>query len=167
MPAGRPRKPAQIKKLQGTYRKDQEPLNEPEPEFETTVRKAPAYLNKWAKKYWSDNARILIDMGTLTTADWDTYESLCIAWGEFMEMYDAIHSYTDETGRRRKRTMAQYMAGQNSQTIPEYTAMNKARTEWRTIAAQFGIGASNRNKISIKEKAPDLTETEKLLRGIV
>ena len=58
------------------------------------------------------------------------------------------------------------MDGKNSQTIPEYTAMRKALVEYRSLAALFGIGASNRNKIDLKEKKQAPTATETLLMEV-
>ena len=159
--------PRATKILKGTFKKSQNPIAEPEPTAELYAKKPPAYLNKHAKKLWTDMAQECIDMGTLTVADWSAFTALCEAWGEYRESYDAVYYYTDdETGHRKRRTLGQYMAGRNSQTIPEYNAMHKALVEWRSLAALFGIGASNRNKIDLKQKTTTVSDTQRLLTEV-
>jgi len=161
-----PRLPKVIKLQRGTYDPYYNPVAEPEPSSEFIARKAPNYLNKHAKKHWNDLAQECIDMGTLKNIDWDMFQALCESWGEYRECYESIYFYLDESGKRKRRTIGQYMDGKNSQTIPEYTAMRKALVEYRSLAALFGIGASNRNKIDLKEKKQAPTATETLLMEV-
>ena len=160
------RLPRVIKLQRGTLNTTREVSQEPEPFGDDVARKAPNYLNKHAKKHWNDLAQECIDMGTLKNIDWDMFQALCESWGEYRECYESIYFYLDESGKRKRRTIGQYMDGKNSQTIPEYTAMRKALVEYRSLAALFGIGASNRNKIDLKEKKQAPTATETLLMEV-
>lgn len=160
----RRRLPKSTKVLKGTFKRTQNPEHEPEPTLELSAKKPPAYLNRHAKKLWEELAQECIDMGTLTVADWSAFTALCEAWGEYRELWEAVYTYTDDEGKKHKRGIAEYMAGRNSQTIPEYTAMRKALVEYRTLAALFGIGASNRNKIDLKQKKTEPSVTAQLLQ---
>ena len=159
-----PRTPSSMKILKGTFNVSRNPVAEPQPTPELYAKRPPSYLGKHAKKHWVEMAQECIDMGTLSAADWGMFPAMCEAWGEYRDSYEAVYSYTDETGRKRKRSLAAYLTGRNSQTMPEYAAMHKGLVEWRTLAAQFGIGAANRNKIDLKERKGELSVTDKLLK---
>jgi P27 family predicted phage terminase small subunit len=160
------RLPRRTKMLKGTFRNDRNPVAEPEPTQEFSAKRPPAHLNRYAKKLWVDLAQECINMGTLTVADWSSFTALCEAWGEYREMWEAIYSYTDEDGKKHKRGLASYFHGKNSQTIPEYNAMRKALVDYRNLAALFGIGASNRNKIDLKHQTPEVSDTAKIMMEV-
>jgi P27 family predicted phage terminase small subunit len=131
---GHNKKPTQAKIIQGTFRKDRAPAKEPKPEKVSNVPKPPAYLSKYAKKVWKDLAEELVEKGILTVVDLPALEACC-----------------EETGKKGKRTLARYMKGRNSQTMPEYTAMNKAWATFKSFLTEFGLTPASRTKLEIAE----------------
>lgn len=163
------RKPTERKIIDGTFRKDRAPENEPKPPPVFEPPKPLSHLNKWAKAKWRELAQQLFDDGLLTVLDTTTLEVLCVNYGIYRELHDAIHRppELDEegnpTGRRRKRTLAEYMAGRNSQTMPEYTAMTKAFQTYKSLMAEFGLSPAARGRINVPKPAKQEDPMERLL----
>ena len=155
MPSGRPRKPTKLKILHGTNRPDRNPDHEPEPETLREIPKPPAGMNRWARALWKRVAAQLVDLKMLSELDLATLEMLCHAYGMFSECREAIYHPRDpETGKKHKRTLAQYLAGQNSQTTPELSAMKSAWQTYRAYMSGFGFDPASRNRINVpKPKA--------------
>lgn len=163
MSGGRPRKPRQLKVIEGTFRKDRNPGKEPEVPPVTQVPRPPAGLNRWARRMWRELTPIIVDNGVLGEVDLPAWEACCQQYGIYRELYDAITHTYDETGKRVRRSIAEYLAGQNSQTIPEYTAMNKAFAQMNTYLQQFGLTPASRNRIDLKGGQADEDPMEALL----
>ena len=60
-PAGRPKKPTNLKVLHGTYRKDRENPNEVFPDPAADIQ-APEWLPKEARDKWSELAPIPVEI---------------------------------------------------------------------------------------------------------
>ena len=165
MSGGRPRKPKSQKIIQGTFRQDRNPVNEPQPEKVSEVRKPPSHLNRYAKKYWKEVVEELIDTGVLTVVDWAAFEICCDSYGIFMEAKEAIYRpINPETKKREKRTLAEYLIGRNSQTSPEITAMNKGKEDFLKYANVLGLNPVARNRIEIPgKKNEEIEEMEGIL----
>jgi P27 family predicted phage terminase small subunit len=149
---GHNKKPTQAKIIQGTFRKDRAPAKEPKPEKVSNVPKPPAYLSKYAKKVWKDLAEELVEKGILTVVDLPALEACCEAYGQYRLAFEAVFRPVDpETGKKGKRTLARYMKGRNSQTMPEYTAMNKAWATFKSFLTEFGLTPASRTKLEIAE----------------
>lgn len=156
--AGRPRKPASVKILQGTFRADRNPVNEPQIDPPPKDKmKCPSTLNRWGKKFWKEHVNLLADSKILTAADLPAFEMLCQAWGAFKEAEYDIHHF-EQTGT--KRTLAQYRQCRdyNRKNMPEIMEMNENRTLFGTLSAQFGMTPVARNKIDI----PKVKQTDTL-----
>lgn len=152
MPSGgHNRKPKELKILQGTFRNGRNPKNEPDPDKIDMMPKPPSYLNKWAKRAWKELSKKLIDLGVLTIADLTVFEMMCFQYGLYRELDDRIRMYVTDrsTGKRRRRTYSEYFAGQNSQTIPEYTALKNSVNTFNTLAQKFGLNPVDRNRIDL------------------
>jgi len=160
---GRPRKPTDLKLLQGTYRKDRSPANEPKPEKVSLPPKPPSYLTKWAKKLWKSLAVELTEKGILTTIDTPALEACCEAYGQYRAAHEAVFRPQDpKTGKRIKRTLQEYMKGRNSQTMPEYTTMTKAFNTFKAYLIEFGMTPASRGRIDIPKSIEE--ETDKMKR---
>jgi P27 family predicted phage terminase small subunit len=159
-----PRKPRKTKIIHGTFRKDRNPKHEPEPTEVSSIPKPPSHLNRYAKKLWKSLAAELVDKGLLTVIDLAALEVCCAAYGEYRAAYDACYRPRDpETGRIRKREMSEYMAGGNSQTLPEHTTIYKAWNVFKAYLAEFGMAPASRNKIDLPEpKEPEEDPVEKM-----
>lgn len=149
---GHNKKPTQAKIIQGTFRKDRAPKKEPEPEKVSEVPKPPAYLSKYAKKAWKALAEELVKKGILTVIDNLALEVCCEAYGQYRLAYEAVFRPVDpKTGKRGKRTFAEYMRGRNSQTMPEYTSMKRAWATFKGYLTEFGLTPASRTKLEIAE----------------
>jgi P27 family predicted phage terminase small subunit len=105
-----------------------------------------------------------MDKGILTVVDLAALEICCAAYGEYRQAYDAVYRPRDpKTGRIVKRTLTQYMAGQNSQTTPEYTAMRQAWTAFKSYLMEFGLTPASRNRIELPEpEEPEKDPVERM-----
>jgi P27 family predicted phage terminase small subunit len=141
--------PKQLKVVRGTFRKDRNPKNELEGEPVREVPKPPTGLNRWGRKLWKRIAQQLVDNGVLTELDLPALEQLCQQYGRAQELYDAMTHEIDETGKRRKRSLAEYLVGRNSQTMPEYQVMRQAENLLKAYLEQFGLTPASRNRIDL------------------
>lgn len=160
---GHNRKPTKQKILQGTFRKHREPENEPAPAPVNEIPRAPSHLNRWGKRKWKELAPLLQYDGLLTSIDFTSLELVCGAYGTWREMLEAIYHYTDEDGKRHRRTMAQYLVGRNSQTAPELAAMHKAEQLYKSLIAEFGLSPAARGRINVPKPAAEKDPMEALL----
>ena len=152
-----PRKPKQAKILQGTWRADRNPKNEPVvvPPPKDKMG-CPPYLNRWSKKFWNDYIHVLTNSKILTDADLPGFEMLAQAWGTFKQAEHDI-SHDEITGK--KRTMVQYREARNysRRSMPEMIELNESRALFFQLSQQFGMTPVARNKIDIPQaKEKDL-----------
>jgi len=166
MRGGQNRKPRDLKILQGTFRKDRNPGNEPDPDKVTEIPRYPTGMNKHARKLWKNLCAELIDLGVLTVVDLPAMEIACVNYGLYKDAHEAVYSFREEdpeTGKtkKRKRPLSEYMKGRNSQTIPEYTAMTKAFETFKSYITEFGLTPASRNRLNLPEK-PEKDEMEGL-----
>lgn len=150
----KPRVPTKLKMLKGTFRHNESPKNEPAPPIVNNIPAPPAHLNKWAKAMWRDLAPKLFDLGMLTEVDPYALEVLCVQYGLYRELYDAVTHIRGEDGKRARISVAQYLAGQNSQTIPEFAAMKSAFERFSALLREFGLSPASRSRIDIPRKEP-------------
>lgn len=163
---GRPRKPQVLHFAHGTARADRMNPDEPKPKAVSEMPKAPSHLNKWGKRVWNDLGTTLMVSRLLTHADLVTFEILCEYYGQYRELWDEIHCFeTLPDGRRRRRTLAQYLRGRSSQTVPEYAAMKSALKGYESLLVQFGMSPATRSKVSALPDEKPEDEMSKLLEG--
>lgn len=148
--AGRPRKPTAIKMLQGTYRKDQEPVREPEYQKPSIHVKPPVFINKYAKMYWKEYIQELINIGVITMQDIPLYAMLAEAFGEW-RMYSEMLKHNPDGS---KRTLEEYFEQRNYVfgKMPEFVSYNAAYDKYLKLAAKFGLSPSDRSKIDLGKK---------------
>ena len=169
---GRPRKPRQLKVIHGTFRKDRNPGSEPEAKRLDAAPPPPPCLNKWGKAMWKDLTAQLIAMKVVTAVDLIALEACCTQYGLYRELQDAIYHIDEEveldgkrTIRRRKRSLAEYMAGRNSQTMPEYVQMKGAFALLRQYLSEFGLTPAARNRIDVMTPNDDTEDPMERLLG--
>jgi P27 family predicted phage terminase small subunit len=167
MGKGRPRKPASVKILQGTFRKDQEIVqNEPKPEIDG-VRTCPSYIEYYGKKLWNDVVDEMVQCGIVTKIDWTTLELCCNAYDQFRRCEHAMHYGFDEEGKPVKQKFTDYFSGKTSQTQGLYNAMNKASENFLKYAIQLGMTPVARNRVEMAQrKDPEISETERILNEV-
>jgi P27 family predicted phage terminase small subunit len=159
---GRPRKPRQLKVLQGTFRQDRNPQMEPDPAPVDQGRlRPPSTLNKWGKAFWNEHIGELADTGVLTSVDVASFEVTAATFGQWKEAeYIVGH---DEF--KRKRTLEAYMSsrGYERKNMPELIVMEKARTDFLRYAIQFGLNPASRNRIDVAPRNGAVDPMEDLL----
>lgn len=162
----KPRVPTQLKVIRGTFRNNEAPKNEPKPQALSTPPKPPSHLNRWAKQWWNETATELLPLGMLAKIDLYTLEILAEQYGIYRELKDAITHISMPGGKRKKITIAQYLAGQNSQTIPEYAGMKSAFERYTTLLKEFGLSPASRSRMDIPREPPKaIDEMERLLEA--
>jgi P27 family predicted phage terminase small subunit len=160
---GHNRKPKQLKVIQGTFRKDRNPKNEPQPDRLTEIPKPPSYIGKYGKQLWNTHISELIEKGIVTTLDLSTFASCCIAWHMVRSCHDTIFRPLDPvTGKRVKRSLDEYLEGRNSQTQTELTNMHKFLDQYHRYMAGFGLEPVARNKIDLLENPVERDPMEEL-----
>jgi P27 family predicted phage terminase small subunit len=163
---GHNRKPKQRKIIEGTFRKDRNPQNEPEPEAYRDAPKPPSHLGRFGKKLWKQLSQRLTSEGLLTVLDLQALELLCETYDQYRQAHEAvyiIYEYDEEGKRRRKRrTLGEYLRGRNSQTMPEYTAMNRHFENMTKLLREFGMTPVARNRVEIPEKEDEADPMERM-----
>jgi P27 family predicted phage terminase small subunit len=164
---GHNKKPRASKILQGTFRKDRNPAHEPDPPRVYEIPRPPAYLGRFGKRIWKDLVVDLVNTGVLTTVDIPALELCCAAYEQYREARESVYAFVvdEETGKRRRRTLAEYMLGKNSQTMPEYAAMRQSFATFKSYLVEFGLTPASRNRIDLKEPAQTVDPMEELVNG--
>ncbi len=160
-----PRLPRQLKIVRGTFRADRNPGKEPDPEKLVEIPKAPSHLPHSGKQLWKKLVAQLLDVEMLTEADLPALEACCLNYGLYRELYRAITTAVDPvTGKKKKRGVAEYLAGRNSQTMPEYIQMTKAFATFKSYLTEFGLTPASRNRIDLPTpKEPETDPMEELI----
>lgn len=162
----KPRVPSKLKIIRGTFRNNEAPVNEPTPPILPNAPCAPSHLNSWGKKMWKATAAELLSLGMLAKLDLYSLEILCEQYGIYRELKDAITHQKGSDGKRKKISYADYFAGQNSQTIPEYAAMRAAFERYSALLKEFGLSPASRSRMDIPREPPKaVDEMEKLLEA--
>lgn len=137
---GRKQTPQALKKLRGNPGK--RPLNDHEPALKTGKPHAPKELAGLAKREWDRVAKMLHDVGLLTTVDRAALASYCIAWQRLVEAEEdltengLVISVATEHGVKRIKN-------------PAWSIQKEAMGEIRAWASEFGMTPSSRGKIQI------------------
>ena len=159
---GRPRKTAAQKKLEGTWRHDRNPVNEPEYSI-AVVRKAPSILNRFGKRFWNEHYPMLINSGVLTEVDISAFTLMAKVWGDYMEAnHDVFH---DEDGK--KRTLAEYRASRSHMRnqMSELVERKEYFEQFTKLQKEFGMTPVSRNKIDLGAKSDEVDPMESMLSG--
>jgi len=137
----RPRKPTNLKILQGTYRPDRANPNEPQPEI--CIPEAPEFLSDRALQEWQRIAPILEKLGLLSQVDKMALAAYCAAVARLWQAEEQLKieglTVTNERGRRIKN--------------PLVDVANAAAKQISLFASQFGMSPSTRS--SVKAKLPE------------
>ncbi|WP_010498526.1 phage terminase small subunit P27 family [Paenibacillus elgii] len=143
-------KPTELKLLQGTYRADRAPENEPKPKQPSTVPDPPSYFDATAKKEWKRLAPELIRLGLLTIADFSAFEAYCLSYSRLVTATKSLkkagsmfHEYTNKAG------------ASNFVPRPEIAVVQKESIVIKAFCAEFGLSPSARTRID----APLVTGT--------
>lgn len=133
---GRPPKPRELKKLEGTYRKDRDKgvLT-----FEkiTDIPRPPTHLTTTARKIWKEITEILISVRILEIIDLHTVAMLCEELATYYEMNKII---------KKQKTYTYINGSGNLVRRPELSIRNRAMENANKLMAQMGLTPAMRQK---------------------
>lgn len=137
MKPGPPRKPHQLKVLEGTDRSDRMPRNPPSPE--PAVPSCPTWLGREATRLWKRLAPELAALGLLTKADRATFAAYCQAYHDWWDLEkrkaDAPPTFTTDSGYVQKH--------------PVWAMATDARERVVKLGREFGMTPAARSGIEL------------------
>lgn len=152
---GRPRKPIEIKKLEGTYRKDRDWTSEM-PTFDPVLAAdpAPEFFDEYEMQEYEFLTRTLIRNNVLKDIDMNLVIMYCLEMGKYMR----YSQFCKENG------ISFMSANGNVRTRPEVSAMNDALMNVLRIATKLGISPTDRSRLKIDNK--QLPEDDPVMKFI-
>lgn len=150
MTAGRPRKPTNLKLLEGNPGKRPLPKNEPRPK--PVAPKCPTHLSAQAKREWKRISVDLETLGLLTQIDMAALAAYCMAYGRWVESENMI----------RKHGMLVKSPNGYPMQSPYLAIANKAVEQMKGFLTEFGMTPSSRSRLSINDKGQE-DEFDRLL----
>lgn len=133
---GRPNKPVELKKFEGTYRKDRDAGVLKFEKIEE-IPKPPTHLSRIGKQIWKEVTDILISVKILETIDIHTVAMLCEELATYYEMNRKLKKLKTYTYRNRLNNIVKR---------PEIAIRNQAMRNATTLMAQLGLTPSMRQK---------------------
>jgi P27 family predicted phage terminase small subunit len=127
-------KPTRLKLLQGTFRKDRAPKNEPQPRGTATC---PLWLDADAKAEWKRIAPELVRLGLLTSVDRAAFAAYCGAFATWKHAEKDIqeHGLIVTTTKGKQKNPAVLIASDALKLMRVYIAL-------------FGLSPCDRTRIS-------------------
>jgi P27 family predicted phage terminase small subunit len=142
----RPKKPKQIKEIQGTLRPSRELSNPMEVESLSTIPAAPDGLDKVGQDTWYSTASKLQELGLLSDLDLVMLKEYCYQVSIMQKAKKCI----DEEGMTI--IMQNKGGGMYPVKSPYIAIYNEALTHSCRIAQQFGFTPSSRQSISLPQQ---------------
>ena len=135
--AGRPRKPPQLKVLEGTFRKDRDSqaANSEKP---IGAPACPVWLPKSAKKYWKQIAGELEKSGLISCLDIAAFSAHCDSFGKFEEVTRKLKNLEDMVDETPNGLMIQSAL---------FTIRNKLWDQVMKSANEFGLTPVGASKV--------------------
>lgn len=134
----RPRKPTNIKKLQGTLQKCRTNINEPVPNTPIDRFEPPIFFNDTQQEIWNF-AISQMPSGMLTGLDFGIFSRWCILYCQFVEMTKSVN----ENGAIMYDELGVPYAN------PLVNTMNKLTISLRGIETELGFTPASRSKVSL------------------
>ncbi|MBN2019303.1 MAG: phage terminase small subunit P27 family [Sedimentisphaerales bacterium] len=137
---GRPRKPTTLLKIHGTFREDRRATDEPMPAI--AIPSMPKFLKGEAAAEWERVAPLLAKMKCLTEWDRSLLAAYCFEWGVYVELCKKV---------KLKDLTITTVSG-NKIYNPLLASRNKALSNLKELAIQFGLSPSSRSRLSVSEE---------------
>ena len=155
-----PRKPTAIKKLEGNPGK--RPLNENEPQFDSSTPTCPAWLTQTAKREWRRVLPLLTEVpGLITQMDRAELAAYCQCYADYVAVVNKIKSL--------KGTTYEVLNAQGEttyRTYPEIEQRNSLLTQIRAFCTDFGGNPVSRSRMTVPQgskKNKEIDPLEELL----
>ncbi|PCJ18014.1 MAG: phage terminase small subunit P27 family [Candidatus Cloacimonadota bacterium] len=140
---GRHKKPTNLKKLEGTYRKDR--ANDAEPQPDIVIPKCPKILGREGKKEWKKITKHLESLQLISNLDETALMLYCRAYENYIQAEQNINQEgniaTSEKGVSYISTNAQLSAMYFKQM--------------KTILVEFGMTPSARAKVQVQKQTSE------------
>ena len=146
MPGPAP-KPTRMKLLEGTYRKDRAPANEPKPQ--SKIPPCPRHLSKEAKREWRRISKDLLTLGLLTVVDRAALAAYCQAWARWVEAEEEMSKPDFKLVRSTDKGY--------EHASPWVGVANNALKQMRAFLVEFGLTPASRSRVTVakpEEKDP-------------
>jgi P27 family predicted phage terminase small subunit len=144
------RKPDEIKKLEGTFRKDREVKNPIKPIIPLTLTE-PTELNEWAKSLWRSIVDEYLPIGILTNVDVGSLLILCNEYGTYCEADDLIKAQGLEV-EENVYSKDGDLIGTKKVPNQMLKVRNDAFKNYNSMCSKFGITPSDRARLSAPVK---------------
>ena len=145
-----PPKPVELKKLEGTYRKDRDKSPNLKPTMEISLE-VPDDLNEWGQKLWGEIFSEYGKVGLITRVDLGSFHSLCSWYGIFREAEDIVRAKGLEVEEEVYDKNGQ-VVGTKTVTNPMIMVMDKAQKNYFAMAKEFGVTPSSRAGLTFEPK---------------
>jgi P27 family predicted phage terminase small subunit len=153
---GRPSKPIEIHKRDGTY----QPCRHAGPELKKQAPIMPSGLEGIAVETWERVSPIIAKMGVLTEADWMSLQLLCESYGEYVQACETI------------KTEGRYISQVNkngSEYQTEHPAVKSRSRCWKEVielCRQFGMTPASRTGLHVgKPEEGGMSALDRILAG--
>lgn len=161
---GRPKKPTNLKVLEGNPGKRPLPQNEPKPLPISPM--CPTWLNADAKRMWKKLVPALEKMRLVTSIDGEALAAACQSYGIWVEC-EKYFKKKDDDGKLFGRT---YLYENKNGSVnelprPQVAIGNKALSEFRAFCSEFGLSPASRTRIEIPKFGEEDDPMERLLRN--
>ena len=140
---GRPRKPAEVKLIQGTFRKHREPEQPPDVEPAENID-PPRHLDGLALQTWQWAAPLLRDARILSNSDMRALECYCLAY----QTMRTAHADLEDRGNVLERETGVPLKN------PSATVWKDAMAELRYYSAILGLDPASRGRLNVAKQKP-------------
>jgi P27 family predicted phage terminase small subunit len=150
MAMGRPRLPVERKKLQGTFRADQENPDAPEPALLDTPPRCPSHLKGEARKEWRKLAQILIDLRVLSLGDLDALAAYCTHYQIWIDAKAKVQEHGAVIANPKTGWF---------EISPFLKVADDASSRMKQFMVEFGMTPASRSRVKAG-KRPTMTEKD-------
>lgn len=162
MITGRPRKPDELKILEGDRNKKRINRNRPKPKL--NIPSCPQHLSAVARVEWYRVVKELDALGMMTNLDRAVLASYCEAYGRWVEAERELKSKgslifktgdTTKTTKKKNGSIETVKKSGYPIISPYLSIANKAMEQMCKYAVEFGMTPVARSRINLKSKSDD------------
>lgn len=155
---GRPRKPKELKIIEGTFRKDREPKNRPS--FKSGIQHtAPSWLDAQGRREWRKIIGEIRAIGMGKTVDATALALYCDAVSRYRRLRELVETEGDSVPT----------VNGGVQRNPNSVAMREAAEYIHKAGQQFGFTPASRSKVDLsgpKDAEKPKSEIDKIMEEV-
>lgn len=142
---GRPRKPTELKLLDGSYRADRSPQNEPKPD--KIAPSCPSALDTGARREWKRLEKALEALGLLTELDRAAFASYCILWSRQEKIASELKKIDKKLAKLPDFSLIRSQLETKQEAL--LLEQRKGMPNLKSFIAELGLSATSRGRISL------------------